>query len=76
MFYRLQKRVPVRGEKMFVAHNATVINAARRSKTNAACGLAWWCVAINDQITIGTQSNVQIAVLHRRRQHAFWGAAV
>ncbi|MEN9465225.1 MAG: hypothetical protein RL217_1406 [Pseudomonadota bacterium] len=64
MFYRLQKRVPVRGEKVFVAHNATVIGSVTLEDE---CSL-WFGVVVrgdNDQITIGTQSNVQDnAVLH------------
>ena len=54
----------MRGEKVFVAHNATVIGSVTLEDE---CSL-WFGVVVrgdNDQITMGTQSNVQDnAVLH------------
>ncbi|MEK9767242.1 MAG: gamma carbonic anhydrase family protein, partial [Thalassolituus sp.] len=64
MFYRIGKRSPQKGDKVFVADNATVIgDVVLEDETSV-----WFNATLrgdNDTITIGRQSNVQDgAVLH------------
>lgn len=64
MFYKLGKRVPSKGEEVFVADNAKIIGSVVLENQSSV----WFSVVIrgdNDLITIGEQSNVQDnAVLH------------
>lgn len=64
MFYQLGKRVPERGNDVFVADNAKVIGSVKLKDQSSV----WFGVVIrgdNDLITVGPQSNVQDnAVLH------------
>ena len=64
MFYQLGKRVPERGNDVFVADNAKIIGSVKLEDQSSV----WFGVVIrgdNDLITVGPQSNVQDnAVLH------------
>ncbi|MCA6065309.1 gamma carbonic anhydrase family protein [Thalassolituus marinus] len=64
MFYKLGKRVPVKGENVFVADGARVIGSVELCANSSV----WFGVVIrgdNDQITVGESSNIQDnSVLH------------
>lgn len=64
MFYKLGKRVPVKGDNVFVAEGAKVIGSVELCDNSSV----WFGVVIrgdNDQITVGESSNVQDnSVLH------------